>query len=227
MDGRASRPGYAQPDGRPMTRMSDSAGRRGGPTRANRACRRGSWRVARLLLRSLRIMPGVLVGVVLVGPGCVLPADLEPAGADAGPSSPPVILVASPPDFALPGPVLVSRENSPTARDVNVDETLYVRLFVDYAQPPDLQPRPGRADCQEGPNGTTERIIDCSTNALCSDIPDDDTSNHVLEAMIVDRTFLLDGDPAAEGQPPFRAIEDRVHAGYSSVSWVMRCQPAQ
>jgi hypothetical protein len=211
-----------------MTRMSDSPGRGDGSLAAKAASRRDSPRVARLLLRSVRIMPGALVAVA----GCVLPADLEPAGADAGPSSPPVILFATPADaYTIPGPILVSRDDSPrmslTARDVDIDDNLYVRLYVDYEAPPDRLPRPARADCQQVPSGTAERIISCPTNALCSDIPADDTSNHVLEAMIVDRTFLLDGDPAAEMQKPFRAVDDPAHAGYSFVSWVMRCQPAQ
>jgi hypothetical protein len=178
-------------------------------------------------------MSGVLlVGALAAQPGlgCVFPADLEPAGADAGPSSPPVIVEVSPP-FAPPGPIVVSRENSPlmvlTARDIDVDDILYVRLFVDYGQPPDFELSPPRIDCKlEGPgNGPFERIISCMTTTLCGDIDDD--GNHVLEAMIVDRRFLLDGDAEADGQPLFRAVTDAAHAGSSSMSWVMRCQPAQ
>jgi hypothetical protein len=175
-----------------------------------------------------------LVGALAAQPGlgCVLPADLEPAGADAGPSAPPVILSVTPADaFSPPGPIVVSRESSPEmglrARDIDLNDFLYVRLFVDYKQPPDFAARPGRADCQLAPTGTAIRVITCETTALCTDIEEDDTSDHVLEAMISDSPFILGGDPLAMGQPEFRAVAEPTRAGYSFLSWVMRCQPAQ
>lgn len=187
-----------------------------------------------LLLLRTRMSGAALAGALAAahtGLGCVLPADLEPAGADAGPSSPPVILSVAPADaFSPPGPIVVARESSPTmtltARDIDIADSLYVRLFVDYNRPPDT-PRPGREDCQGAPNGTTDRIVECDTDSLCTDIEEDDTSNHVLEAMITDSPFILGGDPLADSQPPFRAVADPLHAGYSFMSWVMRCQPAQ
>ena len=172
----------------------------------------------------------VLVGA-LAGPpswGCVLPADLEPDVADAGPSSPPVVVGVSPPEtYRLPGPIVVSREDSPLmgliVRDNDVTDTLYVRLYVDYGANGPMDARPPRASCLEAANGTTERRVQCMTLALCSDIDPDDTETHVLEAMVADREFLPDNAPSM-GQPLFRALADRERAGFSFVSWVMTCQ---
>jgi hypothetical protein len=49
-----------------------------------------------------------------------------------------------------------------------------------------------------------------------------DMDDHVLEAVVADREFLSLGDPAGEGQPPFRAVapggtEPAVRG------WLMRC----
>lgn len=178
--------------------------------------------MARLLVAGALVSP--------VGLGCVLPADLEPAGADAGASSPPIILSATPPEYAFPGPIVMSRENPPVmvldAVDNDVGDSLYVRLYIDYGRP-DAQPAFG--ECQSGPDeaGSRERTIRCQTNALCNPIDPEDTSNHVLEAMIADRPFLALGDPGADLQPDFRGLSDWTQAGYSLSSWVMQCGAPQ
>lgn len=185
--------------------------------------------VARGLLRSPGRMARVLVAGALVSPlglGCVLPADLEPAGADAGPSSPPVIVLANPPEYAFPGPIVVSRENPPVmvleAIDNDVSDALFVKLYVDYGRP---VPQPAFGECQSGLDdaGSRQRTIRCQTNSLCNSIDPLDDGNHVLEAMIADREFLPLGDPAAALQPAFRALYDWPRAGYSLSSWVMQC----
>ena len=216
-----------------MTRMSrsEASGERS-LTRKYLSCR-DLPTVARHLLGSPTRMARVLVVGALVGPaglGCVLPADLEPAGADAGPSSPPVILSASPPEYALPGPIVVSRVDPPVmvldAIDNDVSDSLYVKLYVDYGRP---VPQPAFGECQSGADqaGSRARTIRCQTNSLCNSIDPEDDGNHVLEAMIADRAFLPLGDPAAELQPPFRALNDWPKAGYSLSSWVMQCGAPQ
>lgn len=216
-----------------MTPMSRSEGGR----RAE-SCRK--WQsclalptVARRLLRFGSRMARVLAVGALVSPlglGCVLPADLEPAGADAGPSSPPVILSANPPEYAFPGPIVVSREDPPVmvldAIDNDVGDSLYVRLYVDYGRP---EAQPAYGECQVGPDaaGSRQRTIRCQTNALCNPVRAEDTSNHVLEAMIADREFLAMGAPGADLQPAFRGLTDWPNAGYSLSSWVMQCGAPQ
>ena len=178
-------------------------------------------------------MARVLVAGALVSPmglGCVLPADLEPAGADAGPSSPPVILSANPPEYAFPGPIVISRVDPPVmvldAIDNDVSDSLYVKLYVDYGRP---VPQPAFGECQSGLDdaGSRQRTIRCQTNSLCNSIDPEDNGNHVLEAMIADRQFLPLGDPAAALQPAFRALSDWPKAGYSLSSWVMQCGAPQ
>ncbi len=166
------------------------------------------------------------------GSGCVLPPDLNPTGADAGPSSPPVILSASPAEsFAIPGPIVVSRENSPPmsllALDNDVGDLLFVRFYIDYMRPPRNLPTPPVTDCQAPVGGTVERVIDCQTNSLCTPVGVDDTQNHILEAMISDRPFLLESDPQGAAQPDYRKVADFPLAGYSFTGWVMRCQAPQ
>lgn len=234
MDGGGA--GRSRPRSGPgMTRMSRSPGARRGAARRKLVSRLECAPVARVLLRLRgRMSSALLVGALAgqPGSGCVLPPDLEPAGADAGPSSPPVIQSASPAElFAFPGPIVIDREASPVmvlvATDNDVGDLLYVRLYRDYNRPPELRPQPPLADCQSTTTGTIERIINCPTNTLCNQLAPDDTENHVLEAMIVDREFILDGNPEAVGQPQFRAVTDPTRAAYSVASWVMRCQPVQ
>jgi len=217
-----------------MTPMSWFRGCFTDPATHKLASRLGLRRVARLLLPSGSRMSGVLLVGALASPtglGCVLPADLEPAGADAGASSPPIILSATPPEiYAFPGPIVVNREDSQVmvldAVDNDVGDSLFVKLYIDYGRP-DAQPPYG--DCQAAPDasGSRERTIRCQTNALCNPIDDEDRGNHVLEAMIADRPFLPDADPEAFGQPPFRALADWPRAGYSLRSWVMQCSASQ
>lgn len=177
----------------------------------------------------------LLVGALASQPGsgCVLPPDLNPAGADAGPSSPPIILAATPVEYAFPGPITINREDSLPigldVRDNDAGDSLYVRLYRDYLRGQEPVETPALADCQAGPNqnGDLDRHITCSTNALCNLLDPDDNADHVLEAMIADRRFIPDGDPEAALQPPYRALEDRDHAAWSFGTWIMRCRPGQ
>jgi hypothetical protein len=180
------------------------------------------------------LLVGVLAGQP--GSGCVLPPDLSPGGGDAGPSSPPVILEVTPADqFNFPGPIVVSRSDSPDmnlrVKDNDAGDVLFARLYRDYKRvPPELDPTPPLADCQIAPDGSgdLERLLSCHTNALCTNVPDTDNGNHILEVMVSDRPFLLESDPeAAPGQEPYRKVADFPQAGISFLGWVMRCQPGE
>ena len=163
---------------------------------------------------------------------CIIPPDLEPEEAlsDAGPSSPPVILSAQPAEFAFPGPIVFQRPDERVlaleVEDNDILDAIFVRLYVDYNRPPTNAPTPPWADCQH-PGGTRTRIIDCPVNALCTPIDQNDSTNHVLEALVSDRPFILDSDPVAEGQPPFRATADPAGAAKTIASWLMQCQPGE
>ena len=71
------------------------------------------------------------------------------------------------------------------------------------------------------------RLIACPTSSLCNPIAGSDTGPHVLEALVSDREFILDSDPQAEGQPPYRAVSDPAGASTTISSWVMTCEASE
>lgn len=165
----------------------------------------------------------------VAGAGCVLTPPLEVGSADAGVSGAPVILSAGPaPEFSFPGPLILDRQDnrtlSLTVQDSDIDDVTYVRLYVDYGLP---DPQPAYAECQSASTGEINRVVACPVNAVCNPIDATDLGDHVLEAMVADREFIANGDPAAEGQPLFRALRDRATAAFSFRSWVLRCNPPE
>lgn len=221
----------------PMTRMSRC---RGAASRCGRA--KGAYRLARALMARVLLngrfsMSGaLLVGALASQPGwgCVLPPDLEPEGPDAGPSSPPIIVLASPPElYAFPGPVVIARgQENPlltlVVEDNDLADSIYVRLYRDYGRDQIGSPTPALVDCGvPGPSPGEARNVDCTTNALCTSLPDTDNSDHVLEAMVADQPFIADSDPEAGSQPTYRALANRDRAGWSLRAWTMRCQGSQ
>lgn len=157
--------------------------------------------------------------------GCVWPAPLNIEGADAGPGAPPVIVASGPaPGFSLPGPLVLDRSDNPllsmTIRDNDVDEELFVRLYIDYGI---TEQRPARSGCVVPPSGSVERVGECAVTPVCGDIASDDESEHLLEAMVADRAFLEETDRPPE-QPPHRGLP--ADAAYSIRAWLVRCLPA-
>jgi hypothetical protein len=155
---------------------------------------------------------------------CVIPVPLELEENDAGPTSPPVILSASPPELAFPGPITLElsdqRRLGLTVRDQDREDTLYIRFFVNYT---DQSPTSTRADCVVPPPLplSETRVADCSIANICREDLVGSTE-HFLEAMVADREFLPDNDPRSEGQPAFRALP--ADAAYSFRSWKLICQ---
>lgn len=166
--------------------------------------------------------------LTLSGPllaGCILPPELEPGSFDAGPSSSPVILSSGPaPDFQFPGPLILDRQDSRTLSltvlDNDVEDIIHVRLYIDYGRP---DPEPAYAECQAASTGERTRVLACPMNSICNPIEATDQGDHLLEAMVADREFLADSDPAAEGQALFRALEEPSLAGFSFRSWQLSC----
>lgn len=217
-----------------MTRMSRSREPMWSSGHAKAAFRLACARVARHLLAFVPSMSGALLVAALASPagwGCVLPPDLEPEGADAGPSSPPVIMSALPPDFAFPGPIVVDPDQldlfiTLTVEDNDLGDSLYARLYRDYV--PVTQPTPALVDCtQPGPSTSRSRTLRCSFNPLCNGVPDDGATLHVVEVMVSDQEFIGDSEPEAFGQPTYRAVANRETAGSSIRAWNMRCQRTQ
>lgn len=179
----------------------------------------GSQGVASVARRLLALAPMAFAGA------CILPPPLEIGTEDAGVSSPPVVEQVLPDDFATPGPPIKLQPDQPrtmtlVVRDADLEDTVFVRFFVDYNRP---DPGNFKASCSAPPplEGGPLRNVDCETQTLCDGIAPDNDIEHFLEAVVADRTFLETSDPEAEGQPVFRALPS---GGASTVtSWTMIC----
>ena len=167
----------------------------------------------------------IAAGFAGASAACIIPPSLEVEVSDAGFSAIPVIRSAASP-FEFPGPFTVSRDAadvtiSLTLRDNDLDDTLFVRLFLDY----DPQSGAGLlSDCVAAPTGERDRVLGCPASTVCNLIEVGDTSLHSLEAMVTDRPWLTADDPDAVDQPPLRAVDIGAGAGDSIRGWTMRCE---
>ncbi len=164
----------------------------------------------------------VAVGSAVGSASCVIPPPLEIGERDAGTNFTPRILSAGPaPDFSFPGPITLDRGDerrlTVSLEDPDLDDTLFVRLYVDYEFEGGA-PTPSLGTCSAPPSGELGRIADCSTATLCTTIDNGDTERHLLEIVVADREFLQEGDPL------FRPLP----AGARSTvrSWLMTCRDA-
>lgn len=154
--------------------------------------------------------------------GCVIPPSLT-ISEDAGINSPPAILSVISDQQALPEPGPVVFDVGPTAGDLSVSlidtdtqDTLYVRIFVDYNLPNQLD---ARAKCTAPPNMKPNRTATCHLNALCQ--ANDIGVQRSMTIVVFDREPL---DPG-QGDPPFQAMPP---GGLStSRFYFLKCQPGQ
>jgi hypothetical protein len=153
--------------------------------------------------------------------GCVIPPSLQVDNQDAGFNSPPAILSVTSDLQALPepGPVLFDRgatagNLSLSLIDTDLQDTLYVRIFVDYNLPDRLPPR---AQCMVSPNMNPMRTVTCGLQSLCA-----------LGDLGVQRSMsivVFDRLPLESGDPPFQEMP----SGGLSTSrfYFLKCQPPQ
>ena len=100
---------------------------------------------------------------------CVIPPSLS-VSEDAGVNSPPAILSVSSDQVVLPEPGPVAFEIggntdlSVSLIDTDADDTLYVRIFVDYNSPDRLD---ARSKCTAG-SGAARRTATCNLRSLCA-----------------------------------------------------------
>ncbi len=176
------------------------------------------------LFRKLRLLARGMLSIFSMCStlGCVLPPPLEIIEADASLNAPPIALSASPAEFDFPGTIALTRPEerrlSLTISDNDIEDTLYMRFFVDY-ETNGAGPSPAYAVCIASPSGTAIRIADCPMSSICNAVNPNDNTTHVLELMIADREFL------AEGDPPFRSLPP--NAAWSMRSWTMTCEVEQ
>jgi len=132
----------------------------------------------------------------------VIPPSLSVDNQDAGVNSPPAILAVRSDDQELPepGPVLfeVGRGMlNAELIDTDLQDTLFVRVFVDYTIDKATAPR---VLCTASPTGNAQRTVTCSLNALCLR-PDDIGQTRLMSIKVFDREPLESGDPAFQAMP--------------------------
>jgi len=131
----------------------------------------------------------------LAGSGCIIPPSLSTEDPAEAVNSPPAITAVRADTDTLfePGPVSLTR-NSGTINfelfDTDVDDTLVVRLFIDYTI---KDPKPARSQCTAPPTGEPRRTVTCSAGAICQVADDGQTRN--MTAVVFDRPLLESGKP--------------------------------
>lgn len=113
-----------------------------------------------------------LLGLFLIPvAGCVLPPTLSIDTSDGGVNSPPAITAVRSDEQELPEPGPVNFETGINAGtmsisliDTDVEDNLYVRLFVNYTV---AKPTSPRSECESAPTGTPQRTATCTLSALC------------------------------------------------------------
>jgi hypothetical protein len=155
--------------------------------------------------------------------GCVIPPSLTLENQDAGINSPPAILSVTSDQQALaePGPVVfdmgaTAGDLSITLFDTDLQDLLFVRIFVDYNLPDRLD---ARARCQAGASTDPKRVVTCKLNSLC--VMADLGVQRNMTIMVFDREPLQPG----EGDPPFQAVPNG--GMKASRFYFLKCQPPQ
>jgi hypothetical protein len=147
------------------------------------------------------VRPAILA-TLLIG-GCVIPPDLSVANQDAGTNSPPAFLGIRTDEQELPepGPVIFDRGTgtfNAELIDTDVNDELFVRVFVNYTVE---NPTAPRVLCTAPTNGKAQRTVTCNTNALClmtDTVGDQQFNMHIT---------VFDREPLEAGDPPFQAME--------------------
>jgi hypothetical protein len=161
-------------------------------------------RLARVV-HDKRLAVGVLLVSLLVG--CVIPPSLSVDNQDAGANSPPAITAVRADDKALfeadlenPA-ILTPGEGSLSVAlvDTDVNDTLYVRVFVNYTL---ANPEGARSQCTANPIAMAPRSVTCDVQAVCLDR--DVISGETLNMTIV----VFDREPLESGDPPHQAMPE-------------------
>lgn len=180
----------------------------------------GGSRLARVLhdLRPTVVLLAILLAAPLAG--CVIPPSLSVDNQDAGINSPPVVLAVRGEldDLDELGKVsFVQGEQgslSVELLDTDLQDTLYVRVFVNYTFD---DPKPPRSTCTAAPTGEPKRTVSCDTTAICGASDVSATQLHDLQVKVFDRPLLESGTPL------FQNVDD---GGLSSSKvFHLQCMP--
>jgi hypothetical protein len=151
-------------------------------------------RVARTLHGSPTAVVAVVLALMLTG--CIIPPSLSSGTPDAGQDSPPAIVSVEVRQQVLPqfsNITLQMQDTNSTMLlgllDPDIDDILYVSMFVDYDP---LNPMPPRATCTTAPSEAPLRISPpCVIAGICE--MQDVNVNRELEIVVFDRVPLDDG----------------------------------
>jgi hypothetical protein len=180
-----------------MTEMSDRRRCASARSRANHATTKPGHRLARALHR-LGPVRAAMLSIFSVG--CIIPPSLSVDNQDAGVNSPPAIVQVNSDQQELPepGPVLFTRGTGKltlTLLDTNIDDTLFVRVFVNYKI---TDPTSPRAFCSASP-GSVKRTCTADLAGLCTQ---NDVGMTALDMAVV----VFDREPLDSGTPVFQAL---------------------
>ncbi len=201
-----------------MTQMPD----RGRATAGSCVTERGVTPVARPLhgSRAVRMMPLLLLG------GCVIPPSLSVDNADAGVNSPPSIVSARVDSVEItePGPVTNGLGQSAllglTLLDTDLNDTLYVRVFVGYKDAilgETTTATPPRSTCVAAAAKTAQRTATCDLTGLC-----ESQDVGVTRSMTI---VVFDRQPMDTGDPQYQAMPAGSGGQSTSRFFYLKCQP--
>lgn len=151
--------------------------------------------------------------------GCVIPPSLSADTTDAGANSAPVIVSvrADLVEFPQYSTLVFERGANAgtlnlTLHDTDLDDTLFVRIFVDYFA---NNPKPPRSTCETA-GRTVERTATCRMEGVCQaeDVGADPLP--ILQVFVFDRKYEQDLPPLYQGMAPGGLS--------SSMTFFLRCQ---
>jgi hypothetical protein len=145
----------------------------------------------------------LLAAVAALTAGCIIPPSLSADNQDAGVNSPPAIIaVRTDADDLFEGSTIaLVRNSSGTINfellDTDVDDTLVVRVFIDYKID---DPTPPRTQCTAAPTGVPKRTVSCAAGAICQ-------AADVGETRLELTTVVFDRKLAESGKPEYQAMD--------------------
>lgn len=182
-----------------MTEMSEPRCVRGRPFARNPAKLYGGIHLARRVHEHGSLV--IVLPCFLLLTGCILPPSLSTGSEDARINSPPAITAVRTDADNLfePGPVALKR-NSGTINfellDTDVEDTLVVRVFIDYTID---DPKPARTQCIAPATGDATRTVTCTAGTICQAADDGQTRN--MTTVVFDRMVLDAGKPEFQAMP--------------------------
>lgn len=155
----------------------------------------------------LRLLP------LLMFAGCIFPPNLGVEQQDAGVNSPPSITSVRSDQTELPepGPVDIAvGQMSPlnlTLLDTDINDKLYVRVFVDYSKTNQTSPR---STCPAATSGQATRTATCPMQGIC--LTTDIGKPHLMQVIVFDREPLETGEaPLFQAMPMGGLSTDRAY----------------